>query len=92
MSISLTAETQSRLQERAAQSGQDPSALAEEVLAAFLDDRVEIIPPGVQVIGDDDADTLAIAIAAGDDDFAAGRYQTLEDWRAQKRQQFGLSL
>jgi hypothetical protein len=92
MAIVLTAEIQARLQEHAARSGQDASALAETVLTAYLDDRMEVVPPGVISITDDDTEAVRVVIAAGDGDFAAGRFSSLDAWRAQKDGRFGLPV
>jgi predicted transcriptional regulator len=92
MAISLTPETQARLQERAARSGQDASALAETVLTAYLDDRVEVIPPAIVSIADDDSAAMEAVIATGDADFAAGRFSSLDAWRTAKQEHFGISV
>lgn len=92
MPISITAETEAKLRERASHNGQDINSFAERILADYLEGRIGHFLPNVLSISDEDADALDDAVAAGDADFATGRFKSLEELRADKRERFGLSL
>ena len=92
MAIVLTAETESKLRDRADREGRDPDSLAEAVLSAFLSGKAVRLGPDIPYVDDDDYATLNVLIAEAEADFAAGRFKTLDQIRVAKREQFGIEL
>lgn len=49
-------------------------------------------PPGIVSLTDGDEAGYAAAIASGDADFAAGRFKSLEQVKANTKERFGITL
>ncbi|MEI1377852.1 hypothetical protein PQG02_07685 [Nostoc sp. UHCC 0926] len=76
--VSLSAELEARLREKAAQQGQDVSFVAAQLLEAVLEWEVE------------DSEAAIKGIQQGLEDFEAGRFRSFDDFADEQRRKYNL--
>ena len=76
--ISLSLEVEARLREKAAQSGQDVSIVAAQMLASVLEWEAQ------------DSQEAIEGIQRGLDDFEAGRFRSFDEFAEEQRRKYNL--
>ena len=76
--ISLSPEVEARLREKAAQSGQDVSIVAAQMLASVLEWEAQ------------DSQEAIDGIQRGLDDFEAGRFRSFDEFAEEQRRKYNL--
>jgi len=76
--ISLSPEVEARLREKAAQSGQDVSIVAAQMLASVLEWEAQ------------DSQEAIEGIQRGLDDFEAGRFRSFDEFAEEQRRKYNL--
>jgi predicted transcriptional regulator len=77
--ISLSPEIEARLREKAAQSGQDVSIVAAQMLTSILEWEAQ------------DSQEAIEGIQRGLDDFEAGRFRSFDEFAEEKRRKYNLA-
>jgi hypothetical protein len=87
LTVTLDTETEERLQARARAAGANPEELAALLLADLL--RSELVVTEAELT-EAEWESLQAGIQRGEGDFAAGRFRSLAEVKADKARRFGI--